>query len=78
MKEFTLKLLSREFILLMMIECYIMSLKSDLLLDTNNIILISTLLGLTTVKKYIDGKSNKQIEVESNKKSEAEKVKLNE
>lgn len=66
MKEFILKLLSREFILLILIEIYIMSLKSDLLLDTNNIILITSLLGLTTVKKFID-KSGKTIEVESNK-----------
>lgn len=67
MKEFILKLLSREFILLILIEIYIMSLKSDLLLDTNNIILITSLLGLTTVKKFIDNKSGKTIEVESNK-----------
>lgn len=67
MKEFILKLLSREFILLILIEVYIMSLKSDLLLDTNNIILITSLLGLTTVKKFIDNKSGKTIEVESNK-----------
>ena len=65
MKEFILKLLSREFILLVLIEVYIMALKSDLLLDTNNIILITSLLGLTTVKKFIDTKSGKTLEVES-------------
>ena len=78
MKEFIVKLLSREFILLVVIELYIMSLKSELLLDTNNIILITSLLGLTTVKKFIDSKGGKQIEVESIIKESDKKVKLNE
>ena len=68
MKDFILKLLSREFILLGVIEIYIMALKSELLLDTNNIILITSLLGLTTVKKFIDTKSGKVVEVESKQK----------
>lgn len=68
MKDFIFKLLSREFVLLVVIELYIMSLKSELLLDTNNIILITSLLGLTTVKKFIDTKSGKVVEVEGKQK----------
>lgn len=68
MKEFIFKLLSREFILLVIIELYIMALKSELLLDTNNIILITSLLGNTTVKKFIDTKSGKVVEVEGKQK----------
>jgi hypothetical protein len=74
MKEFILKLLSREFILLVLIEVYIMALKSDLLLDTNNIILITSLLGLTTVKKFIDNKSGKTLEVESIKSKQKDET----
>lgn len=56
-KELVLKYLSREFVILVIIEI-ILGLKSvELLLDTNNIILITSLLSLTTVKKFIDKKN---------------------
>ena len=68
-KNIVEKLLAREFMILVFIEITICLTDVKLLLDTNNIILITTLLGLTSVKKMIDGnivvKQNKQ-----NKKEE--------
>ena len=51
------KYLSREFIILCVIEVMIGLKNVELLLDTNNIILITSLLSLTTVKKFIDKKN---------------------
>lgn len=51
------KYLSREFVILCVIEVIIGLKDVSLLLDTNNIILITSLLSLTTVKKFIDKKN---------------------
>lgn len=56
-KELVSKFLSREFIILCVIEVIIGLKNVELLLDTNNIILITSLLSLTTVKKFIDKKN---------------------
>lgn len=65
MKNIIEKLLAREFIILVVIEILVGLKDVNLLLDTNNIILITSLLSLTTVKKFID------------KKNQTEKVVLN-
>lgn len=51
------KYLSREFVILCVIEVIIGLKDVSLLLDTNNIILIVSLLGLTTVKRVVDKKN---------------------
>ena len=56
-KELVLKYLSREFVILVIIEVILGLRCVELLLDTNNIILIVSLLGLTTVKRVVDGKN---------------------
>lgn len=62
------KYLSREFIVLVIIEVIIGLKNVELLLDTNNIILIVSLLGLTTVKRVVDKKSlTEKVSIESKK-----------
>ena len=56
-KNIVEKFLSREFIVLIIIEILVGLKNVELLLDTNNIILITSLLSLTTVKKFIDKKN---------------------
>lgn len=56
-KEIVLKYLSREFVILCVIEVIIGLKDVSLLLDTNNITLIVSLLGLTTVKRVVDKKN---------------------
>lgn len=68
-KELVLKYLSREFIILCVIEVIIGIKNVELLLDTNNIILIVSLLGLTTVKRVVDKKSLTEKVVIKSKKS---------
>ena len=69
LKNIVEKWLAREFVILVVIEIVIGLTDKKLLLDTNNIILITTLLGLTSVKKIIDGKSNTEsVIVKPNKK----------
>lgn len=70
-KNILIKFLSREFLILVMIEVLICLTDVKLLLDTNNIILVTSLLGLTSVKKVIDRKSNTEsIVVKPSKKEE--------
>lgn len=70
-KKLVEKLLAREFIILVVIEILICLTDVKLLLDTNNIILVTSLLGLTSVKKVIDKKSNTEsIVVKQNKGEE--------
>lgn len=68
-KELVLKYLSREFMILCVIEVIIGIKNVELLLDTNNIILIVSLLGLTTVKRVVDKKSLTEKVVIKSKKS---------
>ena len=56
MKEWIMKLMAREFIVLMYIEVAITFHDVKLLLSTENISLIGSLLTLTAVKKVIDKK----------------------
>lgn len=76
MKEYLMKFFSREFITLVILESFIMKSKPDLLLDENNIILVMGLLGFTTVKRFIDTKNGKAVEVEK-VVPEVQKEKLN-
>lgn len=63
------KYLSREFIILCVIEVMIGLKNVELLLDTNNIILIVSLLGLTTVKRVVDKKNQTEKVVIRSKKN---------
>ena len=69
-KNIVEKFLSREFITLVSIEILIGLTDIKLLLDTNNIILITSLLGNTSVKKFIDKKSNTESIVVKHKSNE--------
>lgn len=72
-KNIVEKLLAREFMILVTIEILICLTDVKLLLDTNNIILVTSLLGLTSVKKVIDRKSNTEsIVVKQNKQNKKE------
>lgn len=65
------KYLSREFMILCVIEVIIGLKDVSLLLDSNNIILIVSLLGLTTVKRFVDKKNQtEKVVIKSDKKSD--------
>lgn len=75
MKEWFMKLMAREFIVLMYIEVAVTFHDINLLLSTENISLIGSLLTLTAVKKVIDKKySNTPTPVETKAEKLMEKL----